>query len=205
MLIVIPKREILMRYILVLIFSVLLASCVTNPSYQYIQGGERVNQPGVTFMLPTKHKWAAILRSTYQSAFGALGMPKNDTVIVSSSVYNIKSPNSKEEFLALIKKGRASGAKTGRFEIIHNSEQLYEEHKETCVIYRSSSKDFGKEAKRGGEYSVLETLGIHCIHPNKPNIGIQVEFSRKAPPHTTYQNFDNYGKVLLKSVSFGEF
>jgi len=132
-------------------------------------------------------------------------MPKNDTVIVSSSVYNINPPASKEDFLKAIHEGRSSEPDTGRFEEIRNTEQLYTDRPETCVIYRSASKDFGVEAKRGGKYSVFEMIGMHCIHPNKPNVGIQLEFSRKAPPNTTFPNFENVGLAILKSVKFSEF
>ena len=194
-----------MHRILLITFCVLLVSCATSPSYQYVQGGERVNQPGVSFVLPAGHKWAAIMRTTYQSAFGALGMPKNDTVIVSSSVYNIKPPATKEDFLKEIQAGRNSEPNTGRFEVIRNDEQLYEDRPETCVLYKSASKDFGVDAKRGGQYSVLETIGMHCVYPNKPNVGIQVEFSRKAPPETTYSKFNDVGLAVLQSVKFGEF
>jgi hypothetical protein len=194
-----------MYRILLITFCVLSVSCAAAPSYQYVQGGERVNQPGVSFVLPAEHKWAAIMRTTYQSAFGALGMPKYDTVIVSSNVYNIKPPASKEEFLNAVHNGRSSEPNTGRFEVFRNTEQLYEDRPETCVIYKSASKDFGVEAKRGGQYSVLETIGMHCVYPNKPNIGIQVEFSRKAPPETTYPEFNDVGLAILRSVKFAEF
>jgi hypothetical protein len=194
-----------MRHTLIIVVGALLTSCATSPSYQYLKGGEKVEQPGVSFVLPAGHNWAAIMRSTYQSAFGALGMPKNDTVIVSSTVYNVQPSASNEEFLQLVREGRASEPKTGRFEDIRNTEQLYGERPEMCVIYRSSSKDFGAEAKRGGKYSVLEMIGMHCIHPDKPNVGIQIEYSRKAPPETTYPNFEPDGLALLQSVKFGEF
>jgi hypothetical protein len=184
---------------------VLLASCAVSPSYQYHQGGERVDQPGLSFVLPSGHKWAAIIRSTYQSAFGALGTPRNDTLIVSTSVYNIKPLASKDDFLKMVHEGRASEPTTGRFEIIRNTEQLYEARSETCVLYKYASKDFGAEAKRGGQYPVLETEGMHCVHPSRPTVGIQVEFSRKAPPETTYPDFEETGLALLQSVKFGEF
>ena len=194
-----------MRHILISIVGLLAASCATSPSYQYLKGGETVDQPGISFVLPAGHNWAAIMRSTYQSAFGAMGMPRNYTIIVSSTVYNFQPTASKEEFLRLVREGRASEPKTGRFEEIRNTEQLYEDRSETCVIYRSSSKDFGAEAKRGGEYSVLETIGIHCVHPDNPNVGMQIEFSRKAPPETTYPSFEDEGLALIRSVKLGEF
>jgi hypothetical protein len=185
--------------------AVLLASCAGAPSYQYFRGGDRVDQPGVSFVLPVHHKWAAIMRSTYQSAFGALDMPKNDTLIVSSSVYNVPPGLSKEDFLKKVQVERISGPKTGRFELLSNVEKLYEERAETCVLYKSASKDFGQEAKRGGEFSLFETIGMHCVHPGKPNVGVQVEFSRKAPPGTSYASFEAVGLAVLHSARFREF
>ena len=163
-----------MRRTLFLLLAVTLVGCVSVPSYQFLAGGQRVDQPGVSFILPEGHKWGAIMRSTYQCAFGALGTPKNDTLIVGCNVYNIQPPSSKEDFLKVVHEGRTSEPSTDRFERIRNTEQLYDGRPETCVIYRSASKDFGAEAKRGGQYSVLETIGMHCVHPSKPAVGIQV-------------------------------
>ncbi len=194
-----------MRRTLLFLLSVTLVGCVSVPSYQFLDGGQRVDQPGVSFVLPEGHKWAAIMRSTYQCAFGALGTPKFDTLIVGCIVYDIQPASSKEDFLKKVQEGRSREPSTGRFETIRNSEQLYDERSETCVIYTSASKDFGAEAKRGGQYSVLETMGMHCIHPINPAVGIQVELSRKAPPGTSYPNFDADGVSLLKSVEFKAF
>lgn len=194
-----------MRRALLFLLAGMLVGCVSVPSYQFLSGGQRVDQPGVSFVLPEGHKWIAIMRSTYQCAFGALGTPKNDTLIVGCNVYGIQSTSSKEDFLKEVHEGRVREPSTGRFERIRNTEQLYDGRPETCVIYRSASKDFGAEAKRGGEYSVLETIGMHCVHPSKPAVGIQVELSRKAPPDTSYSNFDAEGLALLQSVRFGAF
>jgi len=194
-----------MRRTLLFLLAVTLVGCMSVPSYQLVAGGQRVDQPGVSFVLPEGHKWAAIMRSTYQCAFGAVDMPKNDTLIVGCNVYSIQPASSKEDFLKEVHDARMREPSTGRFERIRNTEQLYDGRSETCVIYRSASKDFGAEAKRGGEYSVLETIGMHCVHPSKPAVGIQVELSRKAPPDTSYSNIDGEGVALLKSVTFGAF
>lgn len=194
-----------MRRTLLSLFAATLVGCVSAPSYQFLDGRQRVDQPGVSFVLPEGRKWAAIIRSTYQCAFGALGMPKNDTLIVGCNVYNIKPASSKEEFLKVVHEERTREPSTDRFERIRNTEQLYDGRPETCVIYRSASKDFGAEAKRGGQYSVLETIGMHCVHPTKPSVGIQVELSRKAPPDTSYSRLEPEGLALLQSVKFGAF
>lgn len=200
------KREInVMRPVIYLVLFTVLSSCVVAPRYDYLEGGQTVKQPGVSFVLPEGKPWSAISRSTYEAHFGRFGESKKETLVVYVTVYNIPQVASKQEFLELVKKGRAKEPETGRFEKIRNSEEINQERSETCVVHKAASKDFGVDARRGGEYSVYETYGMNCIHPGKPAVGIMVELSRKAPPENPYPGFDFMGANLLKSVTFGEF
>ena len=129
----------------------------------------------------------------------------DETLIVATILYNVDPPASKEAFLKFVQNARANDPDIGRFESIRNAEELYEERPETCVLYRAASKDRSTRAVRGGQYTVFETIGMHCVHPDKPNVGVQVELSRKAPPGTTDPGFEAAGLALLESVRFGPF
>jgi len=190
-----------MRYLWILL-TLVISSCVVVPNYQYINGGVRVTQPGVTFILPKTKSWVAILRSTYEAAFGANRMPRHESLIVATRVYNMPSVSNKQDFLEYITQKRESGPKTGRFEKIRNQQALYPDRTEMCIVHQSASKDFGREAKRGGDYSVFETYGMNCRHPLKPQVGIFFELSRKAPPATDFPEFETMAQNLLKSVKF---
>lgn len=194
-----------MRRTFFFLLSATLVGCVSMPSYQFLSGSQRVCQPGVSFVLPEGFKWGAIIRSTYQCAFGAFRTPKNETLIVGCTVYEIQPPSSKGNFLEVVREGRAREPSTGQFERMRNMEQLYAGRDETCVVYESAFKDSGVDAKRGGQYSVLETIGMHCVHPDNPNVGIQIELSLKAPPDTRHPNFNSLGIALLQSVTFDAF
>ena len=159
---------------------------------------------GVLFVFPKDYDWYIINMENYQSNFGARGKEKDSTLIVSERAFEIQPTKSKEEFLAQIHAARIKELPTGRFEKIYNDESIYSERPETCVTYKSASKDFGVDAKRGGQFSILETRGLYCVHPLKP-IGIQVEYSRKAPPNAPSPSFDAEASALLKSVEFREF
>ena len=76
-----PNRRIQMRVILFFISAFVLSSCVTAPSYQQFSGGAQVEQPGVSFVLPTEKSWSAIIRSGYQISFGANERMNNETFI----------------------------------------------------------------------------------------------------------------------------
>lgn len=199
------KWDYSMRTILLSLIFIITSCTTTAPSYQYLRGGELIQQPGVAFVLPEEKSWIAMMRSTYVGTFGASQMPNNETLIVGVRVYNAPKSGSPEEFLEAIKRGRAAEPKTGRFEKIRNIETLYNGRPETCAMHQSASKDFGIKAKRGGEYSILETFGMNCIHPLNPQVGVLIELSRKAPPGTEFLEFDSMAKSLLKSVQFGEF
>jgi hypothetical protein len=122
---------------------------------------------------------------------------------VGVSTFQIPAFSSPQQFLAHVKSGRAAEPQTGRFEVVRNDEQLYTERAETCVKHEAESKDFG--AKRGSDYSLIQYVGMNCIHPKNPTIGIFVEFSRKAPPGTEYLEFRTRGSELLKSVEFSAY
>jgi hypothetical protein len=181
-----------------------LTACAAPQSYQFIKGGDRVSQPGVSFVLPYDFQWTAMLRSTYNGSFGAF-RGKDDTLIVGYNVYNLEPFETEDEFLRNISKGRSSEPKTGRFERVRNKEELYTDRTETCMIYRSASKDFGVEARRGGEFTILDMVGMHCVHPIKKSVGVQVELSRKALPGKEYPALEAEALRLLSSVEFGEF
>ena len=182
-----------------------VSSCVTAPSYQFLPGGETVKQPGVSFVLPKGKSWAAFMRSTYEAAFFANPMPRNESLSVLSVVSNAPVITNKQGFLEHVKTGLSGGPETGRFERMKLNASLYEQRAEICVVYQSAEKDFGVEARRGGEYSVYETYGMFCIHPDNPKVKVRVELSRKAPPGTMFPEFDAMAQGLLKSVVFGAF
>jgi hypothetical protein len=143
---------------------------------------------------------------TYEASFGRFGESELETFVVLESVYNLPNPSfSKEEFLIFVKENRSNEPKTGRFEEIRNYEQIYESRPEICIMHNEASRDYGSEAKRGGEFSIYETYGMNCIHPEKPAVGVLIELSRKAPPGLASPEFEEMGATLLKSVKFGKF
>lgn len=197
-----------MRPAIYLALLFILTACVVapKPDYAKLSGGERLELPGVSYTVPNGTPWSAIMRTTYETLIGRYGSNKNETFVVAVSFYNLPKPSpSKDEFLELIKESHANEPKTGRYEVLRSEVKLYDVRAETCVIHKSASKDFGAKAKRGGEYSFYETYGMNCVHPLKPNVGMVIELSRKAPPEMKFPEFNDMGSALLESVKFEKF
>lgn len=196
-----------MRLLICLAMLLLMNSCtVSIPRYDTFQGGQKINQPGISFVLPKGKPWSTLLMHTYEANFGRFGESKLETFVVMVSVYNLPNPSpSKDEFLKAVKESRSNEPNTGRFQEIRNYEGFYESRPELCVIHKAASRDYGVEAKRGGEFSIYETFGMNCVHPEKPAVGVLIELSRKAPPEFAFPGFDEMGTALLQSVTFGKF
>ena len=189
-----------MRILFSLLSLFLLSACVSLPQYP---GGQRVAVPGVSFVPPAGKQWSMIVGSTYQIALATYGKNSNETFVVFTQISQISSIGSKEDFLKLVKERRADEPQTGRFEAIKNREFLDDERTETCVRHIAASRDYG--AKRGADFTIYETYGMNCIHPNNPEVIVLVELSRKAPPDLASEKFESLGNNLLRSVEFTKF
>lgn len=140
--------------------------------------------------------------STYEVLLGAQGSSANETYVTAEITYPLPSLLSPEQFLAHVKAERAAEPQTGRFETVNNTEEIYTDRSEVCVKHRATSKDYG--ARRGGDFTIVDYLGMNCIHPASPRVGVFVELSRKAPTAAD-ASFDAEGVRLLESVTFGKF
>lgn len=192
-----------MRLIVITALILTLSACVTTAPRPLVPGGQKVTQTGVSFVAPPEKNWSMFMQSTYQVTLGAKGDNPDETFIVSLSTYQIPSFPSPQDFLAYVRSGRAAEPKTGRFEAIKNDEQLYTGRTETCVKHEAESKDNG--AKRGVDFTIIDYIGMNCIHPTNPTVGIFIEISRKAPPGIEFSQFKDMGSQLLKSVEFSSY
>ncbi len=70
--------------------------------------GVRVDQPGVSFTLPTGRSWYVMVRSTYQVTLGGRGLSKDETFITNVAINQLPAGLSREQFLEYVKKGEGS-------------------------------------------------------------------------------------------------
>ena len=192
-----------MKAIAISVSLLFLVSCAVQPSFETFSGGSRLSQPGVSFVPPTKKLWQILVFYTYQTTLAMYGDDPSESLITQVSIFNIPSDRSDNSFLSFIQNKSAEEPQTGRFEMIKESLVPYDEREEECIKKRTSAKDYG--AKREGTYTIFETYGMYCVHPMKPNIGVFVELSRKAPFGHINSIFEVMGEQLLQSVIFSDF
>ena len=192
-----------MRVVTLLMLTLTLSACVVAPSYQQFSAGQTVVRAGVTFQLPKERSWSALVLSTYQTMLGANEKPDFETIMILVSSYPLPELSSPEAHLEYIKDTRKkTDPDTGRFKVIKNNEEIYSARAETCVKFESTVSDHASSAVRAGGFTVIDTYGMYCVHPNSPRTGVYVELSRKAPPESKSLTFKDMGERLLQSVQF---
>ena len=192
-----------MRQITLSFLFLILAGCAAQPNFNKVAAGGSFSQAGLTYTTSEDFEWNVLTQHTYSTNLAAFGSDRNESYIISTTMFNIPPNQTGQQFLDFVKSERAKEPQTGRFENIRESISLYTARKEICTNFSSSSKDYG--AKRSGEYTLYETYGMYCIHPYNKSIGVFIELSRKAPFSKNESQLNKHGEELLKSVEFSDF
>jgi hypothetical protein len=187
--------------ILLSLFSLILVSACTTTSVFLYPGGQRINLSGVSYVLPPGKNWSVLAQTTFQTFMAAPGKNPNESYVIATTYVKIPSLDSKESYFKMVKQQRAAEPDIGRFELIRNKEILDDTRPETCVRHIAASKDYGS-VKKGKEYTIYETYGMNCVHPDNREVSILIELSRKAPPGVPDEEFETIGDQLLRSVEF---
>ena len=193
-----------MKLVATLLCSLFLMGCVAQQNFNTLAGGNEFSQAGLTYTAPEGYEWNILVQQTYRTNIATYGRDKNESYMISTTMYNIESNQNAQSFLSHIQSEHAKEPDTGRFENLREDEySLNTNRKEICVNYSGSSKDLG--AKRGGEHTIYEAYGMHCIHPENSSIGVFIEISRKAPLSQKESPLIQLGQKLFNSVTLSEF
>lgn len=127
-------------------------------------------------------------------------------MIINVSLYKVPKFESNEAFLSAVKKARVNEPQTGRFKVISNSESLTNFKESTCVIYKSSSEDHAAKTANGlSKNMLLENTGYNCLHPKNKSVGVNIEYSIRRYPDSTYESFENKTNAFFNNIEFIEF
>ena len=192
--------------IFLLSLAILLSSCATVNPPPTIDSSKRIDISGVSVLPPQEGDWSVLHVSTYQIALGKRGGAPGESEVINVSLYKVPQFDSNEAFLSTVKKARANEPQTGRFKIISNSESLTSFKESTCVIYKSSSEDHAAKTEKGlSENMLLENTGYNCLHPKNKSVGVNIEYSIRRYPNSTYGNLENKINAFFNNIEFIEF
>jgi len=189
---------------IVIAFSAFLASCVTTAPI--VNPSSEIRLYGVSSLPPQNGSWTIITASGYQASIGKAGEKKNESLVTNLFIYKMPELSTDEAFLSHVAKGRAAEPDIGRFEILKNDETISTLNGATCVKYHSISKDKSARIQSGGTATMLlENHGYHCKHPKNQTVGVNIEYSLRHYPETSYPSFETNAGNFFNNVKFTEF
>lgn len=161
-------------YILALLFfpSIVLAQTVTP--------GKLYHGWAVDIHAPNSRGWTQIQESHTGIAFARSGKAKNESYIAQVELFSIPEIKTRDEFVALIKRGAENDSPPDRFTTLEANFEYTEERGYPCVLFKGVSED--KKAKTsffGHGILTLQVQSLYCRHPSIPNIGFMIGLSHR--------------------------
>lgn len=188
----------------VIALSTLLVSCVTIAPI--VNNSSEIRLYGLSSLPPQNGSWAIITASGYQASIAKAGNKKNESLVANLYIYKLPEFPTDSAFLSHVEKGRAAEPDIGRFEVLKNDQMLTSLNGTNCVSYHSVSKDNSAHIQGGGTTTMLvENFGYHCKHPKNPAVGVNIEYSLRHFPDTSYSSLETDAKNFFSNVRFIEF
>ena len=188
---------------IVITLSTFLVSCVTTAPI--VNPSSEISLYGVSSLPPQNGSWTVITASGYQASLGKAGEKKNESLVANLYIYKLPELSSDEAFLSHVAKGREAEPDIGRFEILKNDQAVATLNGADCVSYHSISKDKSAKIHGGTAAMLLENLGYHCKHPKNHTVGVNIEYSLRHYPDTSYSSFETDAERFFSNVQFTEF
>jgi hypothetical protein len=109
--------------------------------------------------------WLSLLQAI--PSVGSKGVNKNESQVVTFSIFQLPSLDSDINFLEYIVSSRASALNMGRFENKENTENISSLNGAVCVKYHSISQDTNAKIQGGKASMLFENIGSNCQHSKK--------------------------------------
>ena len=165
----------------------------------------RIAMPGLSVLPPQEEKWALMIGSTFQVAFGKGGPQSDATYMAVVDLYQLPDFESADQFFAHVSKGRLAEPDIGRFRFIKNEEELRRGEDFYCLEYKTISKDQGAATPAGKKTMLLQMIGRHCQHPKRKNVGVHIEYSHRHYAGDEDPEIQRKADAFLDHVTFTDF
>ncbi len=106
------------------------------------------------------------------------------------------------EFLAFVKNEKNKSLAAGSFKGAATHYRIEESLSEYCVRYQQYYQDHGMEGLRGRKYIVVNTSGLFCVHPDNPDVGIDVSYVEKSLSDVYAKSYRSEGEMFIASLNF---
>ncbi len=175
-------------------------SCTTALAQD--DGEARIRLMGFSVALPADLGWQPLRRQAFEITLARNTTAQGPSYAANASLIGVPlSAAGDAALLEFVKTMRAQNIDRARFRVVRDEEAISKERDEVCVRYHSEVEDHG-QARGNGAVFALDIVGLVCLHPQDPNLGVDFNFATRTPLSAKPEGGTDESQVFLRAVRF---
>lgn len=158
---------------------------------------------GFSFLPPSEKGWQQIQRTPYAAALAKQGQVSDESYVIQAALLRLPRFDSDAAFLAYSINAIDNDTDPGRFKILYNDDRLVAGQHGSCVRYVLKARDSDPLTASGRHAAMLlEAVSFICRHPDNPEVGISLAYSKRYYPGETAEDLMPVATGLFDSLRF---
>ena len=191
--------------IVLLLLSLTLASCVSNPAHtpNPVSAGYLYKGGYINIRAPNSDGWHLVTSSPVGMEFARIGSEPGESFAAQVLTFPLEETKDSNEFLSLIKEGFEKDTDQKRYELIELDIKYVEDRGYPCVKLNYVTKD--KQAQTSPtsrEVLMLQAESLYCRHPIRKDTGFSIIYSHRGK--SAYSNIKEEAQHFIDSVQVPE-
>jgi hypothetical protein len=197
----------------ILSITFLTASCasISRPpeNLKITLPAQRIFQLGYSLVPPNEEGWEISQRDRLLLSLGKLGTPRNEVIYLYAVVFKLKTFQSDEEFVGLVKEQHAMDTDSRRFKVLKHEVTSYVGKGTPCAHSHQLLEDHEALTEAGQRtYMLRETSSLTCAHPKNRDrewsLGVNVTYAHRYYTGHADPQFLEKAASVLQSVEFSD-
>lgn len=195
-----------MKYITILIFSVLLlSSCMSlNSQIHELQlPPQPIRYAEFTLLPPAEKGWLVANMSKYNLSLAKRGNAIDETYAIQVTLFQLPIFSNDGEFKNYVVDAFNKDTDSTRFNTISSSDELISINTLNCVKNRTATEDTQPVKQSSNNSSmVLEVVNYTCKHPTVRNAGVNISYSHRYYAGHADTELDSHSIKLMNDFKF---
>jgi hypothetical protein len=163
----------------------------------------RLNFQGYSIFPPPGSNWQVLQKEQNNIVFTKDLKSKTHTFV--ANVFAVPLTigfETPEDFLNFIKKSKDANIEPRRFRMLENEVVLDDAYGPYCVRYHQKAVDRGALSSGKAPYLILDTYGYACIHPDTPELAVDIGYSERFAPGESNAELREEGQQFIRGLKF---
>ncbi len=197
------SAKILLLFFALFIFSGCSSISSKNSRYYPVkQHTPRQNSLGFSISPPPGDNWHEKLKDN-SLIYLKKAQPNTYAIYTQATEIILDSPISKEkELIEYVKKRKNGAMNSSRYKNIKVQYHAQQSPSQQCVRYNNNFEDHGVKNLAKETFVIVKSSGVFCLHPDTPNVGIDLYYFEKSISGADYISYQNEGEQFLSSLNF---